>query len=416
MIFKNYSQLATSPTRKIALEIASAGIEACLTPNIMRNSISLKGSILSIKGKHFNLKNYKNIYVIGGGKAAADMAIEIERILGKRITKGIVTDVRSKPLQHIKVVKGSHPLPSQININAVKVMEDIVQRAQSDDLIIALFSGGGSALLEYPRVTLPELIAENKALLKSGANIYEMNIVRKHMSLIKGGWLSIQAYPATLVVLEFSDVLGDDMHIIASGPTLMDTCSLKDVERIVKRYKLPHLPFKEIPKDRKLFSTTHNILLLTNHTAVEAMVKKAKSYGLKTKVLGYQLHGEAREVGRTLAKKIQSGAALIAAGETTVTVHGNGKGGRNQELALGAFGAIRKGVVLSCGTDGIDNSPAAGAIADEKSLAKAKKLGLDPKRCLAQNNSYPFFQKMKDLLMIGPTGTNVADIMMALDI
>jgi len=417
MIINNFSELATTDTRRDALEIINAGIEASLTKNAMKQ-ITLEGNVLKIKDQEFDLAQFENIYVIGGGKAAADMAEEIEKILGDKITKGIITDVVSKELKRIEVVKGNHPTPSQTNVDACKRMVEIVKNASEKDLIINLISGGGSAILAYPRGTLEERIEMNHALLTKGTDIYQTNTVRKHISKIKGGQLSEISYPATLISLIFSDVLGNDLSVIASGCTVKDNSTLEDAKKIIEDFGLPKMEestFKETPKDESVFSKTHNILLLDNSVAVEAMKNKAEELGYIREVLGLELSGEAKEIGKEMAEKIKPGVAMIAAGETTVTVTGHGKGGRNQELALGAIGNYRfPGCIISAGTDGIDNTEAAGAISDEKTKEETEKLGLNPEEFLQNNDAFNFFSKLNDLIMTGPTGTNVADIMLAL--
>jgi len=416
MLINNFKDLATSQERKDALQIINSGIEAVLTKNAMQNFIKLNNNILKIKDKEFNLDDYEKIYVIG---AAADMAEQLELILGNKIETGIVTDIVEKKLNKIQVIKGTHPLPSQINADACERMVKLAEEATENDLIITLISGGGSAILAYPRThTLQEAIEMNKSLMKAGADIYKMNAVRKHISKFKGGQLSKIAYPTTLISVIFSDVLGNDLSVIASGPTVKDNSTLEEVKKIIEDYNLPKLheqDFKETPKDDNVFSKTHNILLLDNSVAVKAMEQKAFELGYEVEILGCELKGEARDLGKELANKLVPGKAFIGAGETTVTVKGHGKGGRNQELALGSIDHFNiPGIIISAGTDGIDNTDAAGAIADELSGEKSRKLGLNKEDFLNNNNAFPFFQDMNDLILTGPTGTNVADIMLAL--
>lgn len=418
MLIQNFLEVGSSETRKDALEIINAGIDAVLTRNAISKFVKLEGNILKIKDKEFDLSNFEKIYVIGGGKASADMAEEIEHILGDKIHRGIVTDVIEKKLNKIEVVKGTHPIPSEANAHACQRMVDIAQNASENDLIICLISGGGSALLSNPRAHVGGEIKMNEALMKAGANIQQMNAVRKHISKFKGGQLSKIAYPATIISLIFSDVLGNDLSVIASGPTVKDKTTLKDVKSIIENYGLPRLhpdDFAETPKEDKWFSKTHNILLLDNSVAVDAMKDKAQALGYQVEVLDHELAGEAREVGVNLAGRIKPGVASIAAGETTVTVTGDGIGGRNQELVLGAIEKIKiPGVVISAATDGMDNTDAAGAIADKKSVGKALVFGLNTQEYLQHNDAFHFFEKMKDLIITGSTGTNVADIMLAL--
>jgi glycerate-2-kinase len=418
MIIKNYNDLVTDATREDALEIINAGMEAVLTENAMERFVTLDGSTLTIRGNDFDLDAYDNVYLIGGGKAAADMATYMNDLLGDRITEGLVTDVVDRDLENVEVVKGNHPLPSQTNMEACSRMVDIAERATADDLVLALISGGGSAILAYPRVKLQTLIDTNQALLKSGASIDEINAVRKHISNIKGGQLSQIANPATVVTAIFSDVLGNDLSVIASGPTVNDPSTMQDGQDVLDTYGIDTVSIddmEETPNDDAVFDTTTNILLLENSVAVDAMVDEAIARGYDVERLGLEVEGEARDLGKELAEGLEAGTAFIGAGETTVTVTSDGKGGRNQEVALGAIGNFAmRGAVVSAGTDGIDNTEAAGAIADKHVEDRASIMGLDPDDYLSNNDAFHFFEKTQGLIMTGPTGTNVADIMLGL--
>lgn len=413
MLIKNYKQLAKTPKRKKALQIINAGIEAVLTKNAIRNGVSLENNVLKIQNRRYYLNKYKRIFVIGAGKASSDMAFEIEKILGKRITKGIVIDTKTRKLRRVKVMKGTHPMPSTANVTKSMQIMKIAEKATENDLIIFLLSGGASALFTIPVKSIKENTEMGEALLKSGANIYDMNTVRRHMDLVKGGNLAKAAHPAAVASIIFSDVPGNELNVIGSGPTVPDRTTIKDATRIIDKYRLPKARFKETPKQNKWFKRINNTLLLTNDNALEAMTEKANKLGIKKiRILTNQLKGESRDMGQALIKSLGSKQLLLASGETTVTVKGTGKGGRNQELCLGALEKIGEHVVISVGTDGIDNSPAAGAIADKETLKKAKKL--DIKEYLENNDSYNFFKKIKNSIITGKTGTNVSDIILVL--
>jgi len=413
MLIRNYGSLATSRQRRLALQIIDAGISSVLVRNAVRDNVSLKNNVLTVKNMKFPLSRYRKIYVVGFGKASIATARELERILKSRITGGIVLDVSRGKLQRIKVRKCSHPVTSSKNVRATKELIKILSMAKKDDLILCLVSGGGSAILEYPDVPLPSYIRMNKALLRAGADIHEMNIVRKHISRVKGDQLLCALKePAAFIALIESDVVGDDLAIIASGPTVYDKSTKIQAERIISRYRLPKIKLHETPKVH--WKNVHNILLLTNKVALAAMKKKSLELGLRAKVLTNKLEGEAREVGEKLAAMVRPGMVVLAAGETTVTVRGTGIGGRNQELVLGALARIDNAVVVSCGTDGIDNSPAAGGIVDIQTLAKAAKKNIYAQEYLDNNDSHTFLKKTGDAIMTGPTGTNVADIMLVL--
>lgn len=413
MIIKNFRSLATTRTRKDALEIINAGLESALIKNVMRKNVSVVKSRLDIQNRSWNLASYRNVYVVGAGKAAADMAEMVEKIVGKRITRGIVIDTRNKSLSRIIVVKGTHPVSSIVNIKATHNIMNLLKECTTDDLVICLISGGGSALMDAPRISLEQQMHVNKLLLKKGATIQEINTVRKHISYVKGGQLGALAAPATMITLIISDVMTNDLEVIASGPTVRDSTTVKDAERVRKKYSLPALNFTETPKTR--LANVINILLATNASAAEAMQKKARVLGYRAQIVTTQLKGEARDVGKKLASFVKPGKALIFAGETTVHVRGNGKGGRNQETVLGAIEYLKKGTVVSCSTDGVDFiTDAAGGIADETTKFKAAENKLHVSSFLKNNDSYTFLKKVNGIVVTGKTGTNIGDLMLAL--
>jgi len=248
-------------------------------------------------------------------------------------------------------------------------------------------------------------------LLKSGADIYEINAVRKHLSQVKGGGLAKLAYPAKVVSIVFSDVPGDDLSFIASGPTVKDKTTKKDARHVLKKYDIEdEFEFYETPKEEKYFKNIDNILFLSSRNAIEAMEEKCKELKISCFVYSYALRGEAKIVGRKLIQRLPKKGIMIAAGETTVKVEGDGKGGRNQELVLGALPYLEKTVFVSLASDGHDNTKAAGAIGDEDSLPRAIKKKIAWTEYINNNDSFNFFKQLDDLIMTGPTGTNVADL------
>ncbi len=408
MLIKNFRILSRSSARAAALRIIDAGLVSVLVKNAIRKNVRIKGDILTINGaSSYKLGAFRKVFVVAFGKASIACCKEIEHILGRWIDGGIALDVSSAKLRCIKVIKCSHPVLSAGNVAATKKLTGLLRKATKNDLVLCFISGGGSAILEMPAVPLSSYVRMNKALLRCGAEIHEMNTVRKHLSLVKGGQLPSFAKGATFASLILSDVVGDDLSFIASGPTAHDTTSVAKAHVIMRKYHLPKMPLRETP--RKMPANVHNYLVLSNMVAVDAMSNEAKRLGLKPIILSTQLKGEAREVGSMLAKKARKGCALIAAGETTVTVNGNGKGGRNQEVALGALLSIGDAVVASAGTDGIDNTPAAGGITDKSTLKKRP----DFEKYLANNDAFNYLKKTGDLIMTGKTGTNVADILVA---
>jgi glycerate-2-kinase len=297
----------------------------------------------------------------------------------------------------------------------------ILKHVTPQDLVITVVSGGGSALLCWPyEVNCDELTRLTAMLMKNGATIQEINTVRKHLSEIQGGQFARMAYPATVIGLIFSDVPGDDMAMVASGPTMLDLTTAKDAKRIIDRYELiktcqlPNCNLIETPKDPIYFRNVTNVLVVGNSVALDAMKKEGEQRGYRVKLYSNALTGEARDVGKMLAGLPKAGEMVIAGGETTVTVHGKGKGGRNQELALGALPFVGDDVlVASLASDGIDNTPVAGAIADAVTTAAAKRARLDASAYLAKNDAYTFFKKAGAQIETGITGANVSDLMIA---
>jgi hydroxypyruvate reductase/glycerate 2-kinase len=375
--------------RKNALDIINSGLEGVKTEKIIREKIKLKNNVLVIKNYKnkiikIGLKKFNKIIVIGFGKASSFMAKELEGIIGSRISNGIIVSTQKIKLKKIKVRKGTHPMPSLRNVEATREIVDLLKKLSEDDLVICLVSGGGSALLCCPSINFKNYLKIIDKNYKSGIDIKKLNQIRKKLSLVKGGKLA-KLTKAKIVSLIFSDVVGDDLSTIASGPTVGK--NLKNVK---------------------------NILLLNNLVALEAMKKKAKQLGYKPVIYSSKLRGEARLVGKKLLKVLKNKDCLLFGGETTVKVKGKGKGGRNQELCLGAIeelSKVKNACMVSVGSDGIDGvCNAAGAIIDCESSKKAKKLDLDCKKYLENNDSYNFFKKMDCLVVTGATGSNVADL------
>ncbi len=332
------------------------------------------------------------------------------------------------------MIEAGHPVPDQSSVRGAQAVADLARQATARDLVLCLLSGGGSALLTLPvpGLTLADLQALTDALLRSGATINELNTVRKHWSRIKGGRLAHLVAPATLVTLVLSDVVGDPLDVIASGPTVPDPSTVADAQAVLERYGIwtgRAVPFQETPKPGDpAFERVQHVIVGSNRLAAVAAVEQARRLGFGALLLSTYVEGEAREVARVaaaLAKGMRGHgdplsppACLVWGGETTVTIRGAGKGGRNQELALAAALALDgwPGVlVMALATDGTDGpTDAAGAIATGETVARARALGLDPQAALDVNDSYPFFDALDDLILTGPTGTNVNDLLFVL--
>lgn len=423
MIIKNFEQLATTPLRRKALEIIEAGYQAIQTENVIATHLSLQNETLTIKEHTYDLQKYENVYVIAYGKSSYAAAHALHNLLGERITKGIAIGVTGgDQVGAIQTIAGTHPAPSETNVTATAQIMELLKQATEKDLILTVISGGGSSLLSAPHGMSVETKARiTTDLMEAGANIHELNYVRKHLSDIKGGRFAALAHPAKVVTLIFSDVPGNDLATIASGATVLDPSTVEDAQNIIQKYdtlarlNLQTIEFSESPKDPKLFEHVDNILLLDPASAVEAMQHTAEQLGLQPRVLSTTLEGDAPEVGAMLLTEAKPGEALLASGETTVTVKGDGIGGRNQELVLANLENIKEGqVVISAGSDGHDHSDAAGAIGDHASLESAKSQGIDPQTYMQTSDSFNFFQKTGDFLDTGLLDSNIADMMVVI--
>lgn len=424
---RNEAELTLTNVRRDALRIAEAGYAAVATDWVIRKDVLIEGSTLKIRDHVYSLEGIKNIYVVGVGKCAASAAAALEAVLGDRLTGGIILDAavpdRCPVLQKIACFVGTHPKPSVTNIEATKAILAFLDGKTSDDLIIAIVSGGGSTLLCQPN---DEMTCVDESMLfdeltHHGATIQELNTVRKHTSLARGGRLAARAYPARVVSLIFSDVPGNDVMYIASGPTIKDITTIPDARAVIAKYgvQFNESYFIETPKEEKYFERVDNILFVTNMTALEGMKAEAEKMGYKAEIVSDHFTGEASEVGRQFALDLQQmepGSVRLYGGETTVTVKGSaGKGGRNQELALAALSQIQEGhIVVSFGSDGHDNSDFAGALCDTMVASHARERGLNPEEFLQKHDSYTFFEQTGDALITGYTGSNVSDLIIVL--
>jgi glycerate 2-kinase len=433
--------------RDICHVIASAMNSADAESAVKRN-IVLNESILYMGSKSYDLNDYKRIYLFGAGKAVLPMAKAVYHLLAQHLTSGVLITKEGyvppgpSPFEgKIVVHQASHPIPDDRNIAASSQLLPFLQVLQKDDLVVLLISGGGSSLLIKPAqgISLKDLQNTTGLLLESGATIDEMNTVRKHMDDYKGGNLAKLCFPAVVTCLILSDVIGDRLEMVASGPTVPDSSTYQDAWSIIERYGLlEQIPAAvknhfekgiqgKIPETIKpgdpILDQVQNYLVGNNTQSVQAAIKAADSLGFHTQLLTTSLHGEASQVGKSLAESAKSLHAscsislpfcMVAGGETTVTIHGGGKGGRNQELVLGAIKSMAGNeplVLISLGTDGGDGpTDAAGAIATNETYSLGLSMGLDPSEYLQRNDSYHYFEKLGDLIKTGPTFTNVNDL------
>jgi len=448
-ILSNSSSESNRALRRDALEILKAAVDSVDPGEAVRRNLHVKGGILSCRGLTYDLTRGGRMHVIGGGKAGAAMAEAVWGLLGDRVDGGFINipEGSDAPTEigRIHLNRASHPVPDRGSVAGVESMLSMTEGVGEEDFVIVLISGGGSALMTCPAegVSLEDVKALTQLLLLSGASIDELNAVRKHVSAFKGGQLARRLHPSRVLGLVLSDVIGDPLETIASGPTSPDTTTYGDSVEVLRRYRLlgsapaPVLDrlqrgargeLEETPKPGDpIFDRVENVIIGGNTTALEAAAGRAEALGYSSTIVTSTLSGEAVEAGRYLADYVRtahspgdpqrSPEAAIFGGETVVVVTGSGVGGRNQEVALSAAQGLAglEALIATMATDGVDGpSEAAGAIVDGATLKRASSLGLDASRHLTENDSYGFFSRLGDALITGPTGTNVNDVSVAL--
>ena len=427
--------------------VVLAALAAADPAQAILQALELKDGTLVVGEKHYDLAAFGRVKVVGAGKAAQAMALGLYQLLGERVAGGVLVTKHISPEQSglpesLSVLAGGHPVPTEASVSSTVRLVHFLADSAADDLVICLISGGGSALMTWPQegVSLADLQELTRLLLASGANITEINTLRKHLDRVKGGGLARIAAPAQVITLILSDVIGSPLDVIASGPTVADSSTFAQAYAILEKYNLlQKTPASiravlqqgmagDLPETLKandpLLNNVVNQVIASNLQAAQAGLEQARSASFHTMLLTTYLQGEAAQVGSVLAsllKQIESSdqplprpACLVAGGETTVTLRGDGLGGRNQELALGAaflLEGMADAALLTLGTDGEDGpTDAAGALVTGETLARARQMGLNPLDYLQRNDSYHFFQALNDLLVTGPTGTNVNDL------
>ncbi|MBI9074709.1 MAG: glycerate kinase [Desulfatibacillum sp.] len=438
----------TLTLRDHALEIFQAGLDAANPEQAVLSALHHnEDGTLSIGDLTLDLNYFKRIFVVGAGKAACPMARALEKAL-PYVTEGRITTKYGHvmDLDQVRVKEAGHPVPDENGMNGALEILTLLEETTEQDLVFCVISGGGSALLPIPSrgLTLAQKQAATSALLACGAPIQEMNAIRKHLSAIKGGQLARAAFPATLVTFVLSDVIGDDLDIIASGPTVPDPDTFKRCLRIIERHEMclnfpaevmGHLErgaagaIPDTPKQGDpIFEKAHTLIVGSSRQSLAMAREKAQHLGYNTMILSSMVDGEAREVAKVhaaIAKEIAGTgnplprpACVLSGGETTVTIKGKGKGGRNMEFALAAalaIGGMDKTLIFSAGTDGTDGpTDAAGAYCHGQTYPGALAKGLDAWAYLTKNDSYNFFKKMDELVITGPTMTNVMDLRLIL--
>ena len=426
MKIENFDQVAVTPARQALLKIADEGLAAIDTGTVIREVFRRDGDSLAIFDASLDLREVDRLVFIAVGKCAADAAVAAAAIVGDRIARGVVLDVKEcPPLDKFQTFRGSHPLPSDDNLAATEAIVAALKDLTERDAVVFIISGGGSTLLFLPQNRNDrEEVAIFRALTNAGATIEELNTVRKHLSLARGGWLAEYAYPARVISLIFSDVPGDDIAFIASGPTVKDATTVKDAEGILARFDVLRIcdiekcDLVETPKDEKYFKRVTNITAVSNRRALTGMQEAARRLGFSAEVRDARLSGEVTEVARMVLDAIHAApphSVLLWGGETTVAIKGSGRGGRNLQLAATMLEDVRDGeAVLSFDSDGRDHGPYAGAVCDVDTRAAIAKAGLDLAGFRKENNTELLFEKAGNYVMTGDTGSNVSDLIIAL--
>jgi len=430
--------------RETVLDVLGAALDAVEPGAAVRRALRREGDVLRVGDRAYDLARYRRVWVVGAGKASAPMAAAVEGVLGERASGGHVTVKYgyTAPTSRVTLHEAGHPVPDEAGLAGSRAIVDLLRDAGEDDLVIAVISGGGSALMTLPveGVTLADIQALTEALLRSGAPIGALNATRKHLSQVKGGQLARLAYPATTIALIVSDVVGSPLDVIASGPTVADPTTAADARAALERFGVweqapesirRHLEAviagdaPETPKPGDpAFERVQNVIVADNALAAEAARERAEALGFHATIATTFLEGEAREVAVALAsigkeiaahnRPVPRPACVLFGGETTVTVRGAGKGGRNQELALSAALALdgtRDILLASLATDGSDGpTDAAGGLADGGTVERAAAKGLSARAALDANDAYPLLDATGDLLVTGPTNTNVNDL------
>jgi glycerate 2-kinase len=442
--------LSNSPWGQDMCRVLAAAIQSADPGVCIKNKLLLEGDKLNIDNLSFDLSAHRRIFVIGAGKAVVPMAQAVVEILGNRFYSGLVITKDGYAgvdetfcQKHIELIQAGHPLPDLRNVAASTQMIALVQNLSPVDLVICLISGGGSSLMLHPSngLSLNDIQETTSLLLSCGASIAEINCVRKHLDELKGGGLATLIYPATVISLILSDVIGDNLDMVASGPTVADPTTYSDAQVVLEKYQV----WKNIPSSVRTYLSAgikgaipetvkpgnpildkvHNILIGNNTQVALTAVQAANELGFCAEFLPVPFQGEASLVGQAIIERVKTlltsdtkselPACFVAGGETTVTVRGNGKGGRNQELALGAVMNLTSAanlILVSLATDGGDGpTDAAGAVATSQTYSYGLAKGLDPADYLLRNDSYNYFDRLGDLIKIGPTLTNVNDLL-----
>ncbi|MEX0931224.1 MAG: DUF4147 domain-containing protein [Candidatus Paceibacterota bacterium] len=418
-LFKNFDTVAITENRKDALDILSAGLSAIDTETAVEKAVVVNDGVLHVGGKEYRLNDFQSIKVVGFGKASCEAAYALERKIGSQIADSAVISNFEKTCDTgIKTYVGTHPKPTPQNVDLTEKIVSLTKDLTHEDLVFVIVSGGGSSLLCWPMEECEQGISLYDKFLTTGGTIDEINIVRKHISLIKGGGLAKLLYPATVIGLIFSDVPGGDYSLIASGPTYKDLSMVSDAQSVIDKYNLGTFNLLETPKEDEYFKKVHNVPVVSNTLALDAMRKRGEELGYVVSVISSALYEYSKELVRMFQSTASTKSVILGGGELRMVVNSfpqNNGGGRNIFTSLVALETIRdEEVFISGASDGKDNSDALGAIADVHTIQKAKGLGIEILPYLQAFDAYHFFEHTEDLLFTGRTGANIADLFLLL--
>ena len=434
----------------VARQLQQAALAAVDPAEAVYKFVSRVGDQLLVADRSYSLREFERVVLIGAGKAAMPMADAVSEVLHDRLNSGVIITKyqhRDRALPDwIRVHEAGHPVPDQNSVDATRDLVNHLREVTARDLVVCVISGGGSALMTLPAegITLADLQTTTQALLRAGATIHQINAIRKHLDMVKGGGLARLAKDAPIITLILSDVIGDDLSVIASGPTVPDPSTFAEAWHIIEQFDLAaqlpaavraHLSrgasgeIADTPKPGdRAFGKVQTVIIGSNAQAARAAEATARQLKFNTLLLTTQVQGEAREIAKVAAaiareiarynRPVSKPACVILGGETTVTLRGHGLGGRNQEIALAAAIALEglpHTLIAALGTDGTDGpTDAAGAIATGETIGRARSIGVDAEAYLLDNDAYHFFQTLGDLIITGPTGTNVNDLLFIL--
>ncbi|MEK7616377.1 MAG: DUF4147 domain-containing protein [Patescibacteria group bacterium] len=409
---RNFHQLATTPQRAALLEIIEAGFDAIDSQKILHAAIQLQNSLMTIDGVTIDLDSYTNVYILGFGKGACRAVFELQQTLQSWVTDSVVIDQSIFPCDPVRAYQGSHPMPSEANIEATAEILALAEKADENDLVFVVVAGGGSSLLCSDTTELSYGETLFKEFVKAGADIKEMNIVRQHLSKIKGGGLAKILYPATTLGLIFSDIVGGHPEEVASGPTYYDSSTIEDARKIIERYHPSgSYDLVETPKDPHIFEKIRNVVVVSNEKSLQAMSEVARAYGFIPQILNQPIYDEPTETLSRIFGIAKPGTVVFGGGEVRLRVTSkDGKGGRCSFLALEALSKLGKSQCFAAvASDGLDNGDRAGSIIDEHTHENIKKAGIDVEEYKKKFDAYTVFEELGSNVNTGITQANVSD-------